>query len=565
MSWVKDQLVQVFRRHCAVESTRQSFVPDTDHWADTVKVLDESGQVLHLPYDLTLPGARLLAKNGEIAPCKSYTIGPVYRRSDRASQHPNTSIEIDFDIISKDSLDPALREAETMKVMDEIIDAVPALCKKDMCFHVNHSDLLDAILRSCKIPTEKMRQTKDIISRLGLKDFSQIRTDLRGPDVAIASTSADDLARFDFRDTPEAAIRRLKLLLGSHEGLEPTFSHLRALVRFSRTMRTKRKIYISPLSCHSAHFYAGNLMFQCLIEGRKHRTVICAGGRYDRLIREHASNRSISPCFAVGFQLSWGSLVTALRASAKKNKDAVTLPGRRGDVLVCSNDEEILRKEALELLDELWANDIRAELSIDAEDTDSLAYRGKSSHDWIVHVKQDGMLRVRSMIRNDEDEMHQSELISHLRSEIRERDRDKRTSERPRLHHNLSEPGSDGIRAQKVHVLNSQNKSKKSNRHGIVNEAQKCAAELTQSFLKGPIVAVELKDELFESMRGIRIDDGESWRRVIQQSDLTSRHYMDQVHDELIEISRMPQKYSNAFLYNFRSKACMIYDLTRSS
>ena len=48
--------------------------------------------------------------------------------------------EVDFDIISPDTLDLALKEAEMIKVLDEIVDVFPSL--SPMCFHLGHSDLL---------------------------------------------------------------------------------------------------------------------------------------------------------------------------------------------------------------------------------------------------------------------------------------------------------------------------------------------------------------------------------------------------------------------------------------
>ena len=50
--------------------------------------------------------------------------------------------EVDFDIVSTDTLDLALKEAEVIKVLDEIVTTFPSLSSTQMCFHLGHSQLL---------------------------------------------------------------------------------------------------------------------------------------------------------------------------------------------------------------------------------------------------------------------------------------------------------------------------------------------------------------------------------------------------------------------------------------
>lgn len=138
---IEDTLTDIFRRHGAVEHDRPLFMPRNKQYSrDVIQVVDCNGTLLQLPYDLTLPYARLLAREMAPAP-KTYTLGTVYRKNPAGGQ-PTNFREVDFDVISYDSLDLSLKEAEAMKVLDEVIDAFPGMSGMKMCFHINHSTLL---------------------------------------------------------------------------------------------------------------------------------------------------------------------------------------------------------------------------------------------------------------------------------------------------------------------------------------------------------------------------------------------------------------------------------------
>lgn len=140
-SQVKDTLTDIFRRHGAVETSRPLFMPRNRQYSrDVIQMIDSNGTLVQLPYDLTLPYARLLAREAAPAP-KTYTFGTVYRKNPAGGQ-PTGVCEVDFDIISYDTLDLSLKEAEIIKVLDEIIDTFPGLSAMKMCFHINHSLLL---------------------------------------------------------------------------------------------------------------------------------------------------------------------------------------------------------------------------------------------------------------------------------------------------------------------------------------------------------------------------------------------------------------------------------------
>jgi translation initiation factor 2-alpha kinase 4 len=199
---VKERLTSIFRRHGAVETARQLLFPKSQYYSNgAVKLLDASGNILQLPFDLTLPNARAIPRQDPSLE-KTFAFGTVYRDTSHGGE-PRTHKEVDFDIVSRNTLDLALKEAEVIKVLDEIIEDFPPLRASPMCFMINHSDLLQLIMDFCRIKPSQIPLVKEVISRLNVGKYSmqKIRSDLRSPAIGVASTSLDELARFDFRGT----------------------------------------------------------------------------------------------------------------------------------------------------------------------------------------------------------------------------------------------------------------------------------------------------------------------------------------------------------------------------
>lgn len=86
---------------------------------------------------------------------------------------------------------------------------------------------------------------------------------------------------------------------------------------------------------------------------------------------------------------------------------------------------------------------------------------------------------------------------------------------------------------------------------------------MVRQSLDGPMIAaVETKDETFESLRGTRLSDPESWRKFIQSAPPTERQYLGQVHLLLKDMAKDAKPSGrSAFIYNFRTKNSIPYDL----
>ncbi|KAI0471862.1 serine/threonine-protein kinase gcn2 [Xylariaceae sp. FL0804] len=587
---VKEELTSVFRRHGAVEAPRSSLYPRASHYSvnqNVVQLLDQSGTVVQLPFDLMLGNARVLAKQARSPEIRRYfTFGTVFRDRQNGAQ-PQMIGEVDFDIVSADNLDLALKEAEVIKVLDEIVDTFPST--SPMCFHLGHSDLLQLIFDYCNIELSTRRLTAECLSKLNIHSFTfqKIRAELRSPLIGISATSIEDLQRFDFRDSPAKAFTRLTALFDGSplfDRLQATLAHLKGVVEYTKRLGVHAKIYVNPLSSIKENFFSGGVMFQCLYD-KKFRDVFAAGGRYDSLIqayRPKISNQDAPP-HAVGFSLAWEKLVrlpkSGGKAFLKKPEEEVQgiFSTKRCDVLIASFDPQSLRTSGIEILSTLWAHDISAELARDSRSPEELISRNRDeSYSWIIIIKQD-ILKIRTMDRKDvpDAEISSTHLLPWLRGALRERG--------SRLHHvsprQTEASGSSGSAPlapggsvtanpeQEVRVLVAGTRSKKFNRRTVIEQAQANAAALVQSFMDGPVAAVETSDAALDLIRAeTRLSEPESWRRAEQAVDKNERKYMREIHEMLASWrsaweSGGSGSSRHAFVYNFRTTKCIYYDL----
>ena len=74
-------------------------------------------------------------------------------------------------------------------------------------------------------------------------------------------------------------------------------------------------------------------------------------------------------------------------------------------------------------------------------------------------------------------------------------------------------------------------------------------------------MAVEIKDDTFERIRETRLSDIESWKKLIQHTPADDRAYLRNLQSCLQDTVTERPGNNRAFIYNFRSKSCIYYDL----
>lgn len=492
---VKAKIASVFQRHGAVDLPGPLVHPYSKFYSNyknaAFKLLRRDNKKMMAPFDLTLPHAKYVAYDAHPAR-KSYTFGDVFRDSPTGDP-PKIIGEVDFDLVSYTRVRHAAQEAEIIKIVDEVVDGIPSLGGLLLCYHVNHSLIIDAIMKFCQIDKFKRPAVKDELSKLHFNDWTwaKLKHNLRAPPLKVAATSLAELQRFDFRDTFEEAISRLRSILPNTAKLELAFAHMEKLSACLVHLKIKRKIYLNPLSSFNEKFYRGAFLFQCIYD-KKERDIFAAGGRYDRLIRHFRNNPRLGNRYAVGFGMNWQGLcasmvryhqkvITTLKSKKPlENESDDFWASRRCDVLIDGFDSDLLFTAGTKIATELWSIGVSAEVGLDINPDEGsiqgLAKDAKEIYTWVILIKNDGTLKVKNLFRKDETELRKSELLGWMRSEIRDRERlGGRNHEKSKLirHSSQQDPiNQSSNREADVRVLMSLTKGKKVNRKTIVEEGK---------------------------------------------------------------------------------------------
>lgn len=593
---VKETLVSIFKCHGALERPTLDIYPYSPHYQNAVKLIDQSGTLLQLPYDLVMGHARMLAKATSPILEESYAFGSVFRGQHIGGQ-PNKYGVVDFDIVTTNALDLSLNESRLLAVCDDVVAAFPSMSSKQMAFHLNHSDLLQIIFDYCGVERASRPATAEILSKLNIQGVTlqKLRGELRSPACGVSATSVDELQRFDFRDTPVKAFSKLKSLFEGtdyYQKASSTIAHLKEVAEYCKVQGLKTKVYVTPLHSFNEAIYKGGIMFAC-VHDTKFKTVFAAGGRYDSLIKEHrhkAGSSLLGERHAVGVSFAWDRLAhQPLKKSGGKSflkkateEDAQGLfKEKRRDALVASFDSTLRRTTALEIVRTLETNGISAKLAHEARSPDELiSDRPEEQPAWLIIVKSES-LKVKTLWAKEtpECDIPVRQLLNWLRGEIRERDSVLKTntaklrtgiaqSEGNPLAGDASSayPGSSfggaggsggGGGKRDIRVLTGQTKSKKFNRQTVVEQAQTAAAKLVQGFHDGPIAVIETTDAVVQAIRGTSLSEPETWRKLDVNN--AEKKYVRDVQDMLAEFRDDGAKH--AFVYNFRTGTCVFYDL----
>jgi eukaryotic translation initiation factor 2-alpha kinase 4 len=601
---VKERIREVFKSYGAVESENEILFPQSDFYAadrTVVRLLEPSGISVQLPFDFTLGHARTIAR--ALPPAtRVYRFGNAYHLQDANGTVPAAIPCANFDIVTTDVLDIALKESEVITVLDDVVHEASQF--KKTVVHINHSDLLDEILDFCRVQPRLRTTVKEILTELRIADHacaSWAACSKALKKAQVSDTAVTELQRFDFKTKPDSAIEKLRKIFDAEvfDRLSPTLNHMSAVYKFVKKYGSKSEVFISPLSNYDERFYKGGIMFQCLSEAANQSFHILAfGGRYDSLVYQERSRlpgAKYSDAHAVGATILLRTLYAPLEAmlllqhsrsrktkkksasaSEKLARTAKFLP-RRCAVLVASFDAETLRSVGLNVLATLRQAKISAELARDATAVDDLIrqYANKQEHRWLVLLlkKSDAAwgnveVRVKSLAHHDVASWQQAgtevpleSLASFLRSELID-DMPSAPTETPvQPTTSTAASSSQTAAAPSVKVLRAETKTKKINRTAVI-EAARSAISNRLAASGAQIVAVELSDNIFEAVaHSTKLSDPESWRKVREMADAAERSYVVQVQNQLEEMRDAAASGGYAGLFHFKSGATALYDL----
>ncbi|KAJ1652233.1 eukaryotic translation initiation factor 2-alpha kinase [Dispira simplex] len=404
---VHDYLTRVLRRHGAVEVCTPLMMPKLDiydQFQQPVCLMDPTGTLVQLPYDLTLPFARYVARN-KIQELKRFSFDKIYKENTVGGQ-PRQIYEVDFDSVWSHPTNP-VGGAEVLKVVDEVFEDLPVYHSKPLLFVVNHTILLDVMFDHLRIPTELYRPVCAFLRQLGLSlSMAQVRQNLLAQ-LHIPRTVLDAMEQFNVQGDL-ATVRQtvLGILADPHlrARAQVALDDLKALERVIQMFHLKHRLVYCPLLVNNYAYYRDHFFFQLVIDGKK-REVLATGGRYDRLV-EHflPPNKKVRGTFvaAAGANIAIQKIIfevasyqsSFLRSLTFKHDTVPASFGiwsrKRCDVAIASFGRPFLA-ERIDIVQELWQHNIRTDfLYDDSDDTNSEMVTRicvNQGINWIVNIK----------------------------------------------------------------------------------------------------------------------------------------------------------------------------------
>jgi len=345
-----------FKRHGAVTIETPIFELKetlTGKYGEDSKLIydlqDQGGEICSLRYDLTVPFARYVAMN-RIKQIKRYQIGRVYRRDNPVMNKGRYRefYQCDFDIAGE--YDLMVPDAEAVKLITEILDALKV---GNFKVKINHRKLLDGIFAICGVPEEKFRAICSAVDKLDKTPWEEVRKEMVEAK-GLPEASADQIKSFVLLSGhPNELMKKLidEKRCETNESAKRALHELGVLFEYVDCFGVLDKLQFDLSLARGLDYYTG-VIYEAILTDPNQVGSIAGGGRYDNLVGVFGGQIP-----AVGFSIGVERVFTILEEKAKKSQDVRTTAT---DVMVASIDKGAL-KERMRICTELWNADIRAE------------------------------------------------------------------------------------------------------------------------------------------------------------------------------------------------------------
>ncbi|XP_050672655.1 histidine--tRNA ligase, cytoplasmic isoform X2 [Leptidea sinapis] len=388
---------------------------------------DQGGEILSLRYDLTVPLARYLAMN-KINNLKRYHIAKVYRRDNPAMTRGRYRefYQCDYDIAGQ--FDPMVPDAECLKVVTEILDALDI---GRYVLKVNHRRLLDGMFEACGVPADKFRSTCSTVDKLDKMSWDEVRTEMIN-EKGVTPDAADQIGEYVRLNGGTELVEKLladeKLskCKSAVEGLEG----IKLLLHFCSLFGIKDKIVFDLSLARGLDYYTGVIYEAVLTQpikiGNEEQTVgsIAGGGRYDNLVGMFDSKNKQVPC--VGVSIGVERIFSVLEAKLAAGE--ISVRTTEVDVYVASAQKNFL-DERMKICAQLWDAGIKTEQSYkkNPKMLTQLQHCEENGIPFAVVLGEAelkrGVVKIRNIVTREEVEVPQDDLVQELKVKIDALDR----------------------------------------------------------------------------------------------------------------------------------------------
>ena len=397
---VHESVKSVFVRHGALRVRTPLLAPRTKLFEElehAVNLVDHSGALVTLPYDLRIPFARYVARKG-VLQMKRFDVGCVYRVNRFLGAHPKEIYECVFDIVTSTTED-LVPDAEVLLVVAEIIKEFPCLDNRDYYIRINHTGLMKSFLSSLGVSDERQSELISILQEpLGEKERNdQISSFVEN--LQISEHNATALCEFLNFNGPVnrlrehlIATRKRKSWIG--QTARQAFSDLEKITSHAKEFRISLPVVVNTSMVYNFQHFSG-LIFQFVAaDSRKRKRggvdILAAGGRYDKLISQFRRVADTGSC-GVGVSIAIEKIVSALV------EDQEAFVPCQYDVFVCSTGCKPMQEESMHIARDLWNAGIKATISYGAillEEAQEVCKREGIQHMVVLKDLDPGFVRV---------------------------------------------------------------------------------------------------------------------------------------------------------------------------
>jgi len=236
----------------------------------TYNFKDKSNRSIGLRYDLTVPLARFIAMNKQLAmPFKRYQYGKIWRYEEIKKGRYREFYQFDIDTIGTDSM---LADAE---IIGCAIDCTNALGFRDFNVRINNRKLLDSLLIYAGVEKSKLIEALRAIDKLDKIGVGGVKAELS--QCGISNGAIEKIMGFlKISGKPDEVLKKIEKIAGENDGVK----ELKQLISYLVMMGFKSKYVIDLSLARGMEYYTGpvfELSYGSIGS-------IGGGGRYDRMI-----------------------------------------------------------------------------------------------------------------------------------------------------------------------------------------------------------------------------------------------------------------------------------------
>ncbi len=269
---------------------------------------DNGGRDIALRYDLTVPLARVVAQNANLAlPFKRYQIAPVWRAEKPARGRFREFMQCDADIIGAAG-SPA--EVEILSIGETILSSLEV---GPFTIRVNHRGVFDGLAKSLSLDDDEekagMVRTLDKLDKIGQERVLGLLVEEIG-------ISAEKMPRVEsFLALPKGDLDTAKDFFNDNPEGSEAIENLRETVELIGSTGKGERLLADLSLARGLNYYTG-LIYEARLDEQPEFGSVMGGGRYDGLMDIFGA----PPHPAVGISLGVDRLHAALQEQAEKTQ-----------------------------------------------------------------------------------------------------------------------------------------------------------------------------------------------------------------------------------------------------